>query len=124
MTDIYAQHDAAFANVSAFVILKNGERVATVAIKRGAAVTAYVHLIGVPMTKGRASGGGYDRASAAVSEAVRKITPMEPEADYMSARELAFTANRTAMLNARQDMDSRDWTDALRRAGFSVLQAV
>src|SRR4051812_8286161 len=77
MADIYDQHKAAFANVSAFVVLKDGERVATVAIKfprDGAGrLYAYVHWIGLEMVRGSATGYGYDKRSAAVSSAAGKL---------------------------------------------------
>lgn len=76
MSDIYDQHRAAFANVSAYVILRGGERVATIAFKfprDGAGrLYAYVHWIGVPMVRGFAAGGGYDKRSAAVADAAQK----------------------------------------------------
>ena len=62
MSDIYEQHKAAFSNVSAFVIVKGGERVATIAFKfprDGAGrLFAYVHWLGEEMIRGYASGGG------------------------------------------------------------------
>ena len=77
MPDIYDQHDAAFARVSAFVICRDGERVATVALKFPAdgagRLHAYVHWLGLPMVRGFAGGYGYDKRSAAVIEATGKI---------------------------------------------------
>lgn len=116
MTDIYRQHDAAFASVSAFVIVKDGERVATVAIRRRTAVTAYVHLLGVEMVKGTARGGGYDRASAAVAEAIGKIRASDDDA--------AVNAHRIAMRLAVAGMDAGQWIRELERQGFTVWQAV
>ena len=70
MTSIYDKHLKAFSNVSAYVIMKDGERLANISLKYGNACTAYVHWLGVAMTSGRACGYGYDKASAACSEAV------------------------------------------------------
>ena len=117
MTCIYDQHRSAFANVSAYVVLKDGDRVATVAFKFGASVTAYVHWIGVEMQKGRAGGGGYDRQSAAVAASVRKIP------DDVTGRAGDAEA-RAAFIDASHDRDGRHWNDRLRDAGFTVLQAV
>ncbi len=118
MTDIYTQHDAAFSRVSAFVILdSNGTRRATVAIKYPAdgagRLYAYVHWIGVEMKRGYASGGGYDKRTAAVSAAARKI---EWPIDTGSNSD-AFAA--AAMADAGDD-----WIRAVEKAGFRVLQAV
>ena len=127
MTDVYTQHDAAFAKVSAFVILDtSGERVATVAIKfprDGAGrLYAYVHLLGVEMVRAHANGYGYDKRSAAVAAAVAKIPAMgddRPE-DYAAA----VNRNRAALQSVAREMDSGDWTRAVEKAGFRVLQAV
>ena len=118
MSRIYEQHDAAFSQVSAFVVLKSGERVATIAFKIGNAVTAYVHWIGVEMVRGVANGGGYDRRSAACGTAARKIP------DDVTGREPDQGASRLAFVDALHDRDGRDWQARLRDAGFTVLQAV
>lgn len=116
MTDIYQQHRAAFAAVSAYVILHRGERVATVAFKYprdGAGrLYAYVHWLGSPMVRGFAGGGGYDKHSAACAAAVRKmaVPGASPASD---AFVIAMNVDR-----------GYGWDDELRRAGFDVLQAV
>ena len=121
--DIYEQHQAAFKCVSAFIIAKNGERVAAVSIqfpKNGASrLYAYVHWLGVPMVRGWANGYGYDKRSAAVSDASgkmeftdsRQVSPQTHEAHYVF---------RLALANC----DGQDWTRALENAGFVVWQAV
>lgn len=72
-TSIYQEHDAKFSGITAAVILHNGKRVGTVTMTHKTAVTAYVHFHGLQMQKGRATGGGYDRATAAAASAARKI---------------------------------------------------
>ena len=121
MTKIYDQHAAAFRNVSAFVILKDGERVATVALKFPAdgagRLYAYVHWLGTEMVRGFAGGYGYDKRSAAVSDAIRrnagKVDNEAPDTD-------AWAAFSAALWNDGGD----DWTRALEKAGFQVIQAV
>lgn len=132
MTDIYTQHDAAFARVSAFVILDGqGERVATVALKYPAdgagRLYAYVHLIGVPMVRGFASGGGYDKRSAAVASAIGKIEPWKADPanpSDLNDRIAEVEENRRKFGAAWSDMHSDDWTRAIEKQGFRVLQAV
>lgn len=124
---IYDQHDAAFKNVSAFIVMKGGERVATIAFKfprDGAGrLYCYFHVIGLPMVRGMAGGYGYDKRSAAVADAaVKQVqvkleswqTPGGYEKQYTHAHAMTF-----ALKN-----DGKDWTDALCEAGFIVLQAV
>jgi len=123
MTDIYDLHSKAFENVSAYVILKDGERVATVAFRYprdGAGrLWAYVHWFGTEMARGYASGGGYDKHSAACAAAVRAIKPISGW-ENLNAKAPDYMAFRAAMA-----LDNGTyWYDQLRLAGFTVLQAV
>lgn len=125
MPDIYDQHKAAFARVSAYVVLKDGERVATIAFKFPAdgagRLYAYVHWLGVPMVRSFAGGYGYDKRTAACASAVEKLT-------------YAFATINDGLGRERMDCDAfwealhKDkgptWDSALREAGFTVLQAV
>jgi hypothetical protein len=123
-TNIYHQHVVAFSRVSAFVILKDGEMVGTVAIKfprDGAGrLYAYVHFLGAEMVRGYVGGYGYDKRSAAVNDAMKKIDPAQfsPDLDKNRADCEAF---RAAVLDSK---DGTDWADAFRKAGYDVLQAV
>ncbi len=117
MSDIYEQHRNAFNAVAAYVILKNGERVATIAFKYprdGAGrLFAYVHWIGNQMVRGYAAGGGYDKHSAACAAAVRRMADKPLDLGDFDAfrRELAKD-------------DGYYWNQRLEKAGFTVLQAV
>lgn len=117
MSNVYTQHDKAFANVSAFVVCRDGERLATIAFKFGTAVTVYVHWIGVEMVKAVAKGGGYDRQSAACGTAAKRIPDDIRGVD-------AHPVLREAFIDALHDKDGRRWDDRLRDAGFQVFQAV
>jgi len=138
MTNIYDQHRAAFSRVSAFVILKDGERVATVAIKfpaDGASrLYAYTHVFGVEMTRAYAGGYGYDKRSAAVASAFSRVDAgkgmdLETLPEANRAEYAALHAETAAMAAAWRalapELDKGDdWTRALEKAGFTVLQAV
>jgi hypothetical protein len=129
MSDIYEQHQAAFAQVSAFVILDGQERVATVALKfprDGAGrLYAYVHLFGVEMVRAHAGGYGYDKRSAAVAAAIAKVKPYMVD-DRLDRSDYGRKVNevRDLMKAAASGMHSDDWTRALERQGLRVLQAV
>ena len=119
-TDIYKQHEAAFSNVSAYVITKNGERVATIAFKfpkDGASkLWAYVHWHGVPMVRGSAGGYGYDKRSAACATAASQIPQLDSEhGDHVAHHEF---------ITALKADNGHDWQHMLREAGFTVMQAV
>lgn len=129
MPDIYDQHKAAFARVSAYVILMRHERVATVAIKfpkDGAGrLCAYVHWLGVPMVRGSATGGGYDKRTAACASAMKHYNAAgygnsEPSLVNDKQHLLAYAA----FLKALGRDDGMDWTRQLENVGFTVLQAV
>lgn len=114
MSGIYEQHRAAFNRVEAYVILDAGHLVARVAFKFPAdgagRLYAYVHWIGAEMVRGSASGGGYDKRTAACASAVGKRT--------------ACTARCNDFLAAMARDAGQHWDGALRGAGFTVAQAV
>lgn len=120
MSKIYDQHDAAFKDVSTYLVLKDGKRAATIAFKYprdGAGrLYAYVHWFGVEMTRGFASGCGYDKHSAAVASAVVKIEKVDEKYGDPESQ-AAFIAA------ARRDAGDT-WDACLRKAGFEVFQAV
>jgi len=119
MSDIYDQHEAAFARVSAYVVwLRNGDGpriVAKVAFKHPAdgagRLYAYVHWIGSQMVRGHASGGGYDKKTAAVASAVARMKPAHGSPEAMFCAVLAKDTGPT-------------WDNQLHSAGFDVIQAV
>ncbi len=123
MPDIYEQHSSHFKAVSAYVILKGGERVATIAFKFPAdgagRLYAYVHWLGVPMVRGHAGGYGYDKRSVAVWDAVHRAC--------VKKHELMFAEPGSAMDVFRAELgkdDGQYWDRRLEKAGFTVLQAV
>ena len=125
MTNIYAQHAAAFAQTEAHVILDAaGETVATIAFKfprdSDGRLYAYAHWYGLEMVRGFAGGGGYDKRSAACAAAVRPMVKLcqEREPDKLLCDGLGD------FLNALERDGSSTWDRALREAGFTVLQAV
>lgn len=125
MTTIYEQHDAAFANVSAYVVAKDGERVATIAFKfprDGAGrLYVYVHWLGVEMVRGYAGGYGYDKRSAACSVAAKKLHAARAK-DTPDGGALPIAGD--AFIAALSPDDGRHWDNRLRDAGFAVWGAV
>jgi hypothetical protein len=127
MTNVYDQHSAAFSKVAAFLVFKDHERVATVAIKYpargGGRFSAYLHVIGLPMVRGRAGGDGYDKASAAVASAARLVRTRDYYHDISEHTKNCDTAKFWNELAPSLD-SGREWTRALERVGFTVHQAV
>lgn len=126
MPDIYEQHSAAFRNVSAYVVLKNGERVATIAFKFPAdgagRLYAYVHWLGITMVRGFAGGYGYDKRSAAVADATRKAIKAHANDAPAPADYNAFA--RASFFRLLSEDGGLEWHSVLERAGFAVIQAV
>lgn len=124
--DIYEQHDKAFRDVSAFVILKDGRKVATIALKfpkDGAGrLWAYVHWLGLPMVRGYAGGGGYDKRSAAIASAIRHLAEAQRKEQPLPLP--GELRDRAAFAEALEQDIGRGWHQCLELAGFAVLQAV
>lgn len=130
MAKIYEQHRAAFRDVSAYVVLHEGRRVATIAFKYprdGAGrLYAYVHWLGTEMVRGFAGGGGYDKRSAACGIAAGKMPDLSRDI-YPSGEPLHDAAEREsfdAFRSALAKDDGHGWDAQLQRVGFRVLQAV
>lgn len=126
MADIYEQHRAAFQSVSAYAIVSlTGERVASIAFKYprdGAGrLYAYVHVFGLPMVRGFAGGGGYDKHSAAVEDAIRKIGDYTPE-DMAKFPEEGQHVKKFKIILA--SVGGSTWDAELRAANYQVFQAV
>lgn len=116
----YAFFDRAFANISAYAILKDGKPVGRVVIKYGAGVTAYVQAWLQPMARGQARGGGYDRATAAVQAAAAKLSPdMEYPREGRDPSELAAIK---AALTAGNG--GTRWQSLLEDAGYTLALVV
>ena len=118
---IYDQHDQAFRTVQAYVVCIGAERFATVAFKFGDSgrVTCYLHVLGFPMVRAFAGGGGYDKKSAAMYAACKKVvyqggTTPEEQMRY----------DLTKLFLASVKDGGRCWDDDLRAATFHVWQAV
>lgn len=115
MTNVYDQFDSAFANVSAWAILRDGKPVGRVALKHGGAVSAFIHLTGSQMANARAGGGEYDRATAAVRSAIAKLD----RAIADPARATLIEAMQAG--EAREGSGGRDWTSIVTAAGFTLV---
>lgn len=121
MSKVYDQHRAAFANVSAYVVIdKEGYRVASVAFKYprdGAGrLFCYLHVFGTEMVRGYASGGGYDKHTAAACAAAQRLLGAgvnTQSRDYVTAVKAALAHD-----------GGYGWDHYIRAAGFEVLQAV
>ena len=128
MTKIYEQHEKAFNNVSAFIILKDGERVATVAFKYPkdgmGRLWCYLNVLGLPMVRGYAGGCGYDKASAAFLDAAKAQTVVK-QPEYMGEDTFnRLGAHAVSIYEACAARDGYGWQCNVTDAGYIVLKAV
>jgi len=119
MTNIYTRFDRATSDITAIALLRNGKPVGRIVIKYGAAATAYVQIWGAPMATARATGGGYDKATAAVMSAVERMT------DRPNKRDTVATAAFDAIRAVASEWDGGTrYTSALVAAGFMLALVV
>lgn len=120
MATIYEQHDKAFERVSAYVIAQEGKKIGTIAFKFPAdgagRLYCYLHVLGTQMARGAASGGGYDKRTAAAFDAAHKI-------DLKTANREGDRLCAIAVRDAIKDA-GYGWQHDLEAAGFAVWQAV
>ena len=124
MKTIYQQHDAAFTQVSAGVILKGGAKVGTIAFKYpkdGAGrLWCYLHLIGSTMVRGSAAGYGYDKRSAALEVAARNYEASNAKAHGVNR----WDGGHSELLAALASIGGSDADTVARRVGYLIVAAV
>lgn len=135
MTNIYEKHDKAFYGITACVIARSFggeeiERLATISFtrnQRSGNVRCFFHFLGYQMQQGSAGGGGYDKMSAAFYDATQKhlklMGAMKEDKQNPGYAE-DVTLSKKIFQAAKEGNGGSQWADALRKAGFNVLQAI
>lgn len=121
MTEVYDKFDAAFRHMQAACLILEGQNVGRIALKYGHACTAFVQVWGAPMQTGRAGGGGYDRATAAIEAAARKLQPEQVNAERRLEREAML---RLCTAFGPEARDGIAWASRLEAAGFTVANVL
>ncbi len=89
----YAKFDRATGHMTAFAVLRDGAPVGRVVIRPGrdgaARLTAYAQVWGAPMAVGYASGYGYDKRGAALSQALKRLQGQGQTQDPVALNALA-----------------------------------
>ncbi|HEX8421271.1 MAG TPA: hypothetical protein VF638_14790 [Sphingomonas sp.] len=119
MTDIYAQFDKATGSTTAVALIFEGKVAGRVIIRFGAACTAYAHIWGAEMAKGRATGGGYDRATAAVGAALCKMMTRPNDRDEFANRAFDAALGGGAYMNGGEG-----WERVLENRGFTLARVI
>ena len=122
MSEVYKQFDKATSQFTAQALLLNGEPVGRIIVKFGNAATAYVQLWGAPMASARATGYGYDKASAAIMSAIKRMCADEylPHDDDKTACEAHAKLTACAIM---WDGGTR-YTNAIETAGLTVTNVI
>ena len=119
----YAAFDKATGYMTALAIVKNGKSIGRIVIKPGrdgaSRLTAYAQVWGRPMVKGHATGYGYDKRGAALSNALMALSTFDDTQDID-----AFEASlRLRIIGS--DYDQFDTiTRAIEQAGYQLMRAL
>jgi len=128
MSEIYQQHTNAFSNVSAYVLMNEGEQIGKIAFKfpkDGAGrLWCYFHLHGVEMSRGYAGGYGYDKRSAAAQNAIENMKRYAPDFPVLKEHSDLMNAQADKLRAMFKDIGGKDWADVFRDNNIQVLQAV
>lgn len=108
----YSAFDRTFSNVSAYLITRGGDQVGRVAFKHGTSVQCFAQIWGSDMQRGKATGGGYDRSTAAAEDAFSRIG----EGDARPEAQQHVNAIKQAMAGP----DGKRWTSRIEAAGYTV----
>ncbi len=130
MSDIYRKHESAFHQVASAALVKSKAQIGTIAFKYpkdGAGrLTCYLHVHGMEMVKGTASGGGYDKAAASFEDAIRNLRPVLKQYN----EDEQFRNDKTAKI-AQQFIDKcsnchgYSWSDTIRKIrGYDVYHTL
>lgn len=120
MTDVYDRFDKTTRDVQAAALLCEGKAVGRIVIRLGSSALAYVQIWGAPMRIGRATGFGYDKATAAIGNAVARMSLDDLHEDMQEERE-AMTRLSAAF---SPSLDDLTWANRLRRMGFDVAMVM
>jgi hypothetical protein len=115
----YEQFDKATGNITAQALLLDGQPVGRIVIKFGAAATAYVQVWGSGMAHARATGYGYDKASAAVMDAISKLNRDDWPEDSTYSRAFAKLQETRSAWNG-----GARYTTALEAAGITLANVI
>lgn len=130
---IWREFETKTADWSAWLVLRNGDVVAKIVTHyggrrspNGLTVRAFVHVLGLPMVRGIARGGGYDMRTAAIASACQHIQDAKlkhlPTTQGEDMYKLALN-EQAAKFRALVDQ-GHDIPHQLRAMGYQVEQVM
>lgn len=125
MKTVYQKFESSFANVSAYVILKDGVHIANISLKYPkdgmGRLQCYIHIFGTEMQNDFVSGCGYDKRSHAIHKTAKKYLSLvenEGLTDALSVHEKLFLA-----LLSSNEADN-GWDGVLYKHGFTKINVM
>ena len=109
---------------SSYIITNNKGRVVAKVVtqynRTSTACTAYLWIEGAGISKGRVTGGGYDRQSAAIAKAAKAAPPL----DSGHATTIGYQERRDEIVKALDQDTGRSWYDNLYNAALTPINAL
>lgn len=119
---VWRDLEAKTRDLSAWVVLKDGELVAKLithyggrSSPNGLTVKGFVHILGLPCARGIARGGGYDMRTAALSAACQRL-------DYLDDERSDLDINRHVNVFRTLKDQGYEIPRQLRELGYTVEQ--
>lgn len=123
---IWRELETKTRDLSAWVVLRNGEVVAKLITHcggrnspNGLTMRGYVHVLGLPVVRGIARGGGYDMRTAALAGACGNLPRTLAGLDHLDATQAKALADFRALKDQGYDIPHQ-----LRELGYTVEQAL
>ena len=124
MTQDNLYQAAAVTGRSSYIIINNKGRVIAKAVtqynKTNTACTAYLWIEGAGISKGRVTGGGYDRQSAALAKAAKAA----PQTDATYSLLNGYQERRDLVVAALDQDNGRSWFDNLYHEALTPVFAL
>lgn len=124
---IWREFETKTQDWSAWLVLRNGDPVAKIVTHYGGrrspsglTVRAFVHVLGLPMVRGTARGGGYDMRTAAIGQAVRHLPKEWPTDKQWDTGTEEFSMKDTLASFLKLVDQGYDIPHQLRAMGFQV----
>ena len=109
---------------SSYIIINNKGRVIAKVVtqynKANTACTAYLWIEGAGISKGRVTGGGYDRQSAAIAKAARTAPPIDQIYEVIGG----YKERRDELIAALDKDEGQGWLNNLYHAALTPVFAL
>lgn len=107
-------------NMTVCLVAKDGKIIGRIISKNRDACTAWVQVWGFPPAKGRATGGGYDKQTAAILKAMASLV----EDDLLTTSEDKRDNLKKWVSLGEKATEGPNWRNVLEGAGYVVHNAI